>query len=338
MMNAHKSGTLGPAAQAEVMESQVSRSSGPCRTAYTLVEVLVVIAILALLVGLLIPAVQKVREAAARAQCANNLKQQGLAFHSYHDAHGQLPTGGKNICDFPIDPSAQANCDYPPSLNWGCCAPLDRSEWSWTYQILPYLEHGNLYDEPDDAVVFSTAIKEMYCPSRRSPQLVKGQGKLDYAGNGGTGGGSMNALDIGNGTLVRGKRMALKIPSGIPDGLSSTLLISEKRLNKAYFGISADDNEPFVDPGWDTEIVRFALDDHDCRTSDVGPSHDAETPSPFVMGRFSGLNQFGSSHPTGVNAVMADGSLRFVRYKPNPEIFRRLCVRNDGLVTDVDGL
>lgn len=106
------------------------RSRG-VRPGFTLIELLVVIAIIAILIGLLLPAVQKVREAAARAKCQNNLKQMGVAIHAYHDVYQRVPAGGTS--------------DVPP---FGTAAVTDQ-QWgsSWQAFILPYIEQQSLYNQ-----------------------------------------------------------------------------------------------------------------------------------------------------------------------------------------------
>src|SRR6516225_3233735 len=104
------------------------------RRGFTLIELLVVIAIIAILIGLLLAAVQKVREAAARAKCQNNLKQLGLAAHAYHDANGSFPPGVRM-------PYAQAGND---PLTGGMGNPFGPN---WAVYLLPYVEQGALFQQ-----------------------------------------------------------------------------------------------------------------------------------------------------------------------------------------------
>jgi prepilin-type N-terminal cleavage/methylation domain-containing protein/prepilin-type processing-associated H-X9-DG protein len=324
------------------------------RRAFTLVELLVVIAIIAILIGLLLPAVQKVRAAAARMSCSNNLKQLGLAFHTYNDTFGAFPSGGKNQCVLPYHPrmpaSVRARCDAAradPLDDYGCCAPYTapttflperRQEWSWTYHILPFIEQAPLHQTAADALVRPTGVKTFVCPARRTQPVANNLAKTDYAGNAGTAG------DGSNGILVHFSVTGPVRLADVTDGTSSTVMLSEKRLKLAHMNAAKttwDDNESAYTAGWDPDIYRRAVADPDT-PGRRGPSQDV--PATFV--RFPGQPttadvqqgsvQFGSSHTGAVNATMCDGSVRAIRYNPDPELFRRLCVRNDGQVVSGD--
>jgi prepilin-type N-terminal cleavage/methylation domain-containing protein len=278
------------------------------RTGFTLIELLVVIAIIAILIGLLVPAVQKVREAAARTQCVNNLKQIGLAFHNYHDTMKQFPNAGS---------------DGP---NQSCCNATSRVGWTWMFHITPYIDQGNVFNNPSDSAVAQTAIPLYYCPSRRPPTLYSNGGRGDYGGNGG-----LNMAEGGQrGVLIRQWRNpSASMPANAPveqrrvilditDGTSNTLLVAEKQLNVNVAGTAGGDNEPWNNSGWDQDHVRFG---------EAVPEPDYLHPS---SGPTFWSVKFGGPHPGGFNGCLSDGSVRFIRYGLSADNWQRICLIADG--------
>ena len=136
-------------------------SSRRTTSGFTLVELLAVIAILALLMALLMPAVQGARESARRVQCSNNLKQIGLAVQAHVHGLGAFPGGGRPYTN-------------PRTMLGGSPSGYDSQAWTWSYQILPYLEQQQLWENPDDAFVAATPVVHYFCPTRRPPTALKG--------------------------------------------------------------------------------------------------------------------------------------------------------------------
>jgi prepilin-type N-terminal cleavage/methylation domain-containing protein len=264
------------------------------RYGFTLIELLVIITISAILLGLLLPAVQKIREAAKRTTCTNNLHQMGLALHHYHDTYGMFPTGGTSQFG-----TKAANINK-------------RTEWSWAFQILPYIEQASVYVETDPKMIGKTPIKTYYCPSRRANELYNNHACLDYAGNAGT------DKDGLNGVIVRTGFGTCKM-ADITDGSANTLALGEKRMNIATFGSARDDNEAYNRSGWNGDFDVYRLGNSapqpDENLAQVGKAH----------------KNFGSSHTDRFHVVLADGSVRPIRYNVDVKTFRRLCVRDDGL-------
>ena len=291
--------------------------SAVARRGFTLIELLVVIAIIAILIGLLLPAVQKVREAAARSQCMNNLKQIGLGLHNHHDSLMRFPWAGS---------------DGPTKT---CCNADDRVGWTWMYQLTPYIEQANVFNDPVDAQVASTAIKIYYCPSRRQPTTYGGAGtaRCDYAGNGGRG---PLSGDVGKeGVFVR-QWSTLTRPAGTPpdqrrtitdigDGTSNTIMVGEKQCNPTVLGSAGGDNEPWNNSGWDQDHVRFGA---------LVPQSDDLHPNNTQPTFWS--ERFGGSHPGGFTAVLCDGSVKFIKYGIDASNWMRICLINDGQVINTD--
>ncbi|MCA9190228.1 MAG: DUF1559 domain-containing protein [Planctomycetales bacterium] len=265
------------------------------RRAFTLVELLVVIAVIGILVGLLLPAVQAARESARRIQCLNNLKQIGLAFHNHHDQYNFFPTGGWNW------DRAPSYVGTTPEVGGGQHA-------GWAFQILPFIEATNLWRAGAQTVIGSP-IAGYFCPSRRGPQTLLipdayqppiSGGDLEHA-----------LCDYaasnrdGSGVVRRFNPHAMR---DLLDGSSHTLLVGDKRLNTSLLGQpQEDDNEGFT-AGWNTDTMR---------------STD-KAPLPDLVGQGDGDDRFGSSHPSVFQVVLADGSTRAIGYEIDPQVFRLL--------------
>jgi prepilin-type N-terminal cleavage/methylation domain-containing protein/prepilin-type processing-associated H-X9-DG protein len=291
----------------------------PRRSGFTLVELLVVIAIIAVLIGLLLPAVQKVREAAARLQCQNNLKQLGLAAHNYHDTNGKFPTGARLPADVSGVPTGGTNV--------------------WV-ELLPYIEQDNLYKRWDftdnrnnvaggrDATQ-AQVIKILLCPSDRLPETVTQltaeaappwafgfYGMTSYGGNAGR-----RAFHPGDppafprmtrdGIFFLDSYVRLE---DVSDGTSNTFLFGERfhrdpefdRLKPVFF--------PTTGPlaGWGKwGFVAKGIGNVTLHTA-APINYRVPTGGDYsaVEDRFC---TFGSGHPGGANFGFADGSVRFVR-------------------------
>jgi prepilin-type processing-associated H-X9-DG protein len=304
----------------------------PTRVALTLIELLVVLAIIAVLIGLLLPAVQKVRGAAARIQCANNLKQISLACHQHHDTYGMFPPGW---------------VEAPFTVPQGKI--IQTGAGTFTF-LLPYLEQEALarkyrWDKraqgPENQPVATAQLKVLQCPSAEPDRwvtAVEDPANYSYGGKGACGdyGGvrdidtrlvALGLVDLAaNYQGVLTKNYLTRI-SDITDGTSQTILVTEHagrptlwRAGHPVPGIYA------VSAAWVGSTLTFGQ----------GSSCDGATkPGPCAINCTNNREVY-SFHPGGANAVLADGSVHFLQASIDIRVFAGLATRAGGEVVPGD--
>jgi prepilin-type N-terminal cleavage/methylation domain-containing protein/prepilin-type processing-associated H-X9-DG protein len=299
------------------------------RRALTLIELLVVLTLIAVLLGLLLPAILWARAAAARAACANNLRQIGLACHAYHDAAGYFPPG-YHACGSP-DPLATS------------------PGWGWAAFLLPYLEKDDLtqtiafyrpIEDPVNAAARQTVVPVYRCPADAgvpgsfpiadaAGRLVAEAAPTSYAATYGSG-----ELDEVPGPLegvfYRNSHIRL---SDITDGTSTTILIGDRAWMYAMAPWAGAVSTGLVRGGprnaWAgrPDAVYPAPNFPCIQTNTVNDTRDPD----------GALDDFISGHTGGVNLLFADGGVRFIPQTIQPDVFRAMGTRAGGEVVDQSG-
>jgi len=305
----------------------------PRSRGFTLIELLVVIAIIAILIGLLLPAVQKVREAAARTKSQNNLKQMGLACHNFHDAKGRLPYPGFRNA----------------AVNNGLANANIEGSGSWCYQIFPFMELDSLYRSWTFTAPFPGTYTQHLIPVPMfiSPGRDRGKGfktggtvpgpVSDYAMNT-----RVNKPDGYNPNAWTSYSVAYNAKDAkvqiqmIPDGSSNTALLGEKALSLLEQGDddTGDNFDEAITIGgygslgrrgnYDATNGSFVLVTDTAATRDTCPTNmDCSD------------QHFGAPWSGGVHFVMADGSVRSIAYNIDSLLLALMLNSNDGAVANI---
>jgi prepilin-type N-terminal cleavage/methylation domain-containing protein/prepilin-type processing-associated H-X9-DG protein len=311
---------------------------------FTLIELLVVIAIIAILIGLLLPAVQKVREAAARTQCQNHLKQLGLGLHNFHDTHQVFPPGLGALGDRATPGSAT----YPTQT-----VPAGIRFCSWHTWLLPFIEQEAFFrsiETAAQATVFlpGKSVKMFGCPVDPEAGAVFSQYRLttSYFGIRGldrTPPNPGSTTPVFSDTRAEGIlfwRSRVRI-GDVSDGTSSTLAIGEHPASQdggswGWWYTSVTETWPSE---WWADDVVWGMNALSSKFGSSGQSPSMTCPipafyrTPFFSKNLCNYDTFWSFHSGGANFAFADGSIKFIPYSARP-VMNGLATRNGGEVVD----
>jgi prepilin-type N-terminal cleavage/methylation domain-containing protein/prepilin-type processing-associated H-X9-DG protein len=340
------------------------------RLGFTLIELLVVIAIIAILIGLLIPAVQKVREAAARSQCSNNLHQIGVALHNYYSSNNVLPPG----CTTDGTPFGSGG-------GWGS---------SWMVFLLPMIEQGNLFNQwqftggnsgyvnANNRTVDTNIVIPTYrCPSTALPMFEEYTGTVMQASYVGISGAANQALTAtayresridesankttccngggpasGGGTFFRGSQVKI---SDMTDGSSQVLMVSEqtdfmiaadgskRRWNASGlygWSMGTNTNSPPSPCGsaagcdnrqFNCTTIRYGINQKTGWSTAGFPGSQSGDCTTGVCYDMGNNTPLNSTHTNGVNGLYGDGHVSFVSNNTSISVLALISIRDDGL-------
>ncbi|WZO99927.1 DUF1559 domain-containing protein [Isosphaeraceae bacterium EP7] len=306
------------------------------REGFTLIELLVVISIIAVLIALLLPAVQSARSAARRVQCVNNMMQLGLALQSYESSHEAYPPGVTDLAG----PVANA----PTGMHH-----------NWIIRILPYMDQRNAYNRFNfDVSVYdgrhdtvrALKISTLLCPSEGFPSIG---GKTNYAACHNDVEAPIDVTNNGMFVLNRSVRH-----DEITDGAAFTIFLGEITHNREDLGwasgtrstirnTNSTPNHPIlslIDAGYQATVPKGELPDEP--VNPLGTAEVDENGESIVSGPLAGpivpglVGGFSSTHEGGADFSFGDGSVRFLKNSINPKVFRNLGNRADGDLIGAD--